>query len=41
MTMKAAELPTTPKELVDQFVPGPRSVGAFQAAPRAFKEALI
>ncbi|WKB56084.1 IS256 family transposase [Eleftheria terrae] len=37
----AAALPTIPKELVDQFVKGPMSAEAVQAASMAFKKALI
>jgi len=37
----AAKLPTIPKELVDQFVTGPMSSEAVQAASMAFKKALI
>jgi transposase-like protein len=37
----AAELPTIPKELVDQFVTGPMSAEAVNAASMAFKKALI
>ena len=37
----AAELPTIPKELIDQFVQGPMSAEAVQAASMAFKKALI
>jgi transposase-like protein len=37
----AAKLPTIPKELIDQFVTGPMSPEAVQAASMAFKRALI
>ena len=37
----AANLPTIPKELIDQFVTGPMSPEAVQAASMAFKKALI
>jgi putative transposase len=37
----AAKLPTIPKELIDQFVTGPMSAEAVQAASMAFKKALI
>jgi transposase-like protein len=37
----AAKLPTIPKELIDQFVIGPMSPEAVQAASTAFKKALI
>ncbi|MFG5411223.1 transposase, partial [Piscinibacter sakaiensis] len=37
----AAKLPTIPKELIDQFVKGPMSAEAVQAASMAFKKALI
>jgi len=37
----AARLPTIPKELIDQFVTGPMSPEAVQAASMAFKKALI
>lgn len=37
----AAKLPTIPKELIDQFVTGPMSPEAVQAASMAFKKALI
>jgi putative transposase len=36
-----AELPTIPKELIDQFVTGPMTAGAVNAASLAFKKALI
>jgi putative transposase len=36
-----AELPPIPKELIDQFVTGPMSAEAVQAASMAFKKALI
>jgi putative transposase len=37
----AASLPTIPKELIDQFVSGPMTPEAVQAASMAFKKALI
>lgn len=37
----AAKLPAIPKELIDQFVTGPMSAEAVQAASMAFKRALI
>jgi transposase-like protein len=37
----AATLPTIPKELIDQFVSGPMSADAVNAASLAFKKALI
>jgi putative transposase len=37
----AAALPSIPKELIDQFVTGPMSAEAVQAASMAFKKALI
>ena len=37
----AAVLPTIPKELIDQFVRGPMSAEAVNAASMAFKKALI
>ncbi len=37
----APELPTIPQELIDQFVTGPMSAEAVQAASMAFKKALI
>jgi putative transposase len=37
----AAKLPSIPKELIDQFVTGPMSAEAVQAASMAFKKALI
>jgi transposase-like protein len=37
----AAKLPSIPKELIDQFVIGPMSAEAVQAASMAFKKALI
>jgi len=37
----AAAMPTIPKELIDQFVTGPMSAEAVQAASMAFKKALI
>jgi transposase-like protein len=36
-----AELPTIPKELIDQFVTGPMTAEAVNAASLAFKKALI
>jgi putative transposase len=36
-----AELPTIPKELIDQFVQGPMTAEAVNAASLAFKKALI
>jgi putative transposase len=40
--IKAAQaLPTIPKELIDQFVSGPMSADAVNAASMAFKKALI
>ena len=38
---KTAALPTIPKELIDQFVSGPMSAQAVNAASLAFKKALI
>ena len=38
---KAAALPAVPKELLDQFVTGPMSAQAVNAASMAFKKALI
>ena len=38
---KSAALPTIPKELLDQFVTGPMSAEAVNAASMAFKKALI
>ena len=38
---QAAALPTIPKELIDQFVNGPMSAEAVNAASMAFKKALI
>lgn len=38
---KTAALPTIPKELIDQFVTGPMSAEAVNAASMAFKKALI
>ena len=35
------ELPAIPQELIDQFVTGPMSAEAVQAASMAFKKALI
>ena len=35
------ELPAIPKELIDQFVSGPMSAEAVNAASMAFKKALI
>lgn len=42
-TAAAAEaaLPQIPKELIDQFVKGPMTAEAVQAASMAFKKALI
>ncbi|MDT3672073.1 MAG: transposase, partial [Aromatoleum sp.] len=37
----AAALPSIPKELIDQFVSGPMSADAVNAAAMAFKKALI
>lgn len=37
----APALPTIPKELIDQFVDGPMSAEAVNAASMAFKKALI
>ena len=37
----AAALPAIPKELIDQFVSGPMSAEAVNAASMAFKKALI
>jgi transposase-like protein len=37
----APELPTIPKELIDQFVTGPMTAQEVQAASMAFKKALI
>ena len=37
----AAALPSIPKELIDQFVTGPMSAEAVNAASVAFKKALI
>ena len=37
----AAALPSIPKELIDQFVSGPMSAEAVNAASMAFKKALI
>lgn len=37
----ATDLPSIPKELIDQFVKGPMSAEAVQAASMAFKKALI
>ena len=36
-----AAMPSIPKELIDQFVTGPMSPEAVQAASMAFKKALI
>jgi transposase-like protein len=36
-----AALPSIPKELIDQFVTGPMSAQAVNAASMAFKKALI
>ncbi len=38
---KSAALPSIPKELIDQFVSGPMSAEAVNAASMAFKKALI
>jgi putative transposase len=35
------ELPSIPKELIDEFVEGPMSAEAIQSASMAFKKALI
>jgi putative transposase len=35
------ELPSIPKELIDEFVKGPMSAEAIQSASMAFKKALI
>ena len=35
------ELPTIPKELIDQFVTGPMTAEAVNSASLAFKKALI
>ena len=40
-TAAAAALPLIPKELIDQFVTGPMSAEAVNAASAAFKRALI
>jgi putative transposase len=40
-TAAALELPSTPKELFDQFVKGKMSAKAVQSASMAFKKALI
>ena len=40
-TSAAQALPTIPKELIDQFVNGPMSAQAVNAASMAFKKALI
>jgi hypothetical protein len=37
----AQALPTIPKELIDQFVNGPMSAEAVNAASMAFKKALV
>jgi putative transposase len=37
----AAAMPSIPKELIDQFVTGPMSAEAVNAASMAFKKALI
>jgi len=37
----AKELPSIPKELIDEFVKGPMSAEAIQSASMAFKKALI
>ena len=39
--LPAAALPAVPKELIDQFVTGPMSAQAVNAASMAFKKALI
>jgi hypothetical protein len=38
---RSAALPSIPKELIDQFVTGPMSAEAVNAASVAFKKALI
>jgi transposase-like protein len=38
---KTAALPTIPKELIEQFVKGPMTTEAVNAASMAFKKALI
>ncbi len=38
---RTAALPPIPKELIDQFVTGPMSAEAVNAASMAFKKALI
>ncbi|HEU4662462.1 MAG TPA: IS256 family transposase, partial [Dokdonella sp.] len=38
---RQAELPKIPAELIDQFVKGPMSAEAVNAASMAFKKALI
>lgn len=38
---KSAALPSTPKELLDQFVTGPMTGETVNAASMAFKKALI
>ena len=38
---KSAALPRIPNELIDQFVTGPMSAEAVNAASMAFKKALI
>lgn len=40
-TAAAKELPSIPKELIDEFVKGPMSAEAIQSASMAFKKALI
>ena len=40
-TAAAQELPSIPKELIDEFVKGPMSAEAIQSASMAFKKALI
>lgn len=35
------DLPSIPKELIDQFVKGPMTAEAVQAASAAFKKALV
>ena len=38
---KPVELPTIPKELIDQIADGPMTAEAVNAASMAFKKALI
>ena len=38
---QAAALPSIPKEIIDQFVSGPMTAEAVNAASMAFKKALI